>query len=473
MAYGFPPYTTSRVNSVSERAGTSLWSRVFTTIGELPIRGQDLSGVDSATRRSMREVGFVYLSIVAMASPLVIRLSLLGMREMVTFILTMFVLMLSNLVWMRRSHDPIKAGTIGSLLLFVTLMGGTMFTGGFDGPVISWLYVLPVSGALLVGPRMGGALTVMAIVATAVFWKLPSLGIELVNGLPLEQQNGQNIVSRVMALVGLGVLLTALNAQRRFSTVMLEEEMRKQRELRERANTVQRQAEHANDAKNRLLVNLSHELRTPLNTIVSYSEVLAEEQEEVDGPLSEDVGYILDAAVGLSNLFETLFFLTSLESGSLRVNLANVTVSAVLAELSKEFGEQAQHAGLALEFDCPQDLLLSTDPMLLRQILRGLLDNAIKFTDAGHVRCEVTSDGGDAVKIVVEDTGSGMSEEQVERALESFSQSNLFAQRVHDGLGLGLTLCAHLAGLLGAELSIDSKLYEGTSAHVRFGLDEA
>ena len=455
---------------MSERSETSLWSRVFATIGDLPMRGQDLSGVDPAVQRSMREVGFVYLSTALMVPPLAIRLSLLGMWEMVTFILVMFTLMLSNLAWMRRSKDPTLAGVVGSLLLFVMIMGGTVFTGGFDGPVISWLYILPVSGALLVGPRLGGVLTLMAIVATAVFWRLPSMGIELVNGLPAEQQDAQNLVTRIMALVGLGVLLAALNAQRHFSTSLLEDEMRKQRELRERADNAQRQAEHANEAKNRLLANLSHELRTPLNTIVGYSEMLAEEQEEVDGPLVDDVGHILDAAVGLSNLFETLFFLTSLESGSLRVNPTSVTVSAVLGELRREFEELAAKKGLALEFVCDEDLRLRTDPMLLRQLLRGLLDNAVKFTREGHVRCEVTKTD-DGIVIVVEDTGPGMSGGELERALESFSQSGAFDGRVHDGLGLGLTLCGHIADLLGARLALESEQGRGTPARVWLSSD--
>ncbi len=453
---------------VSETSDRSLWGRVFSTIGDLPLRGQDLSGVDPLVRRKMREIGFVYLCIVVMMPPLALRYVSMGMTSAAACMVVTVAATLIDLWWMRRTHDTVTVGVIGCGILFLQLLASVIFTGGFHGPMITWFYMLPIFGAFVVGPRMGGVLTGVAVGVTVTFWGLPQVGIELVNGIPPEQQYLQALINRGTALTSLGVLLIALHSQRRHVTNQLEHETRIQRALREEADAAQRRSEYANEAKNRLLANLSHELRTPLSTIVGYSEMIVEDHDDPDSSVGQHVGQILNASVRLSNMFETLFFLTSLEPGSLRVNTTQVTVSVVLSELARELAERIQAKSLALEFECDEGLRLETDAMLLRQLLRGLLDNAIKFTDAGHVRCVVTSDG-ERVEIVVEDTGCGMSEEQVERALESFSQSDPFAQRVHDGLGLGLTLCSHIASLLDARLRIVSVPGGGTTATAGFG----
>ena len=453
---------------VSETSDGSLWGRIFATIGDLPLRGQDLSGVDPLVRRRMREIGFVYLCIVGLMPPLAMRYVAMGMAPAAGFMVFTVAATLLVLAWMRRTHDTTTVGVIGCGILFAQVLVSVIFTGGFYGPMISWFYILPIFGAFIVGARVGGVLTLVAVVVTAVFWRLPHMGIELVNGIPPEQQDLQAFINRGTALTGLGVLLVALGSQRRHITGRLEHETRVQRDLRQRADVAQREAEYANEAKNRLLANLSHELRTPLNTIVGYSEMLVEEQEELDGPRTEDVNHILGAAVQLSNLFETLFFLTSLESGSLRVNPTSVTASVVLAELEQELAGRARDKGLAFEVEGDEDLRLETDPMLLRQLLRGLLDNAVKFTREGHVRATASRGEDDSVLFTVEDTGPGMTDEQLARAFEPFSQSELFSKRSHDGLGLGLSLCSHIADRLGATLEVDGSGGFGTTATVRF-----
>ncbi len=403
---------------------TSWSDRAFAKIGAMPLRGLEVDSLDESIRRRLHELTIVLLAVLVVGPIQAARYALLGVWPVAISIVAGGVLMLGNLWVLRRTRSPVLVGGLGVAILSLQLIVNVAASGGFYDPMFSWLYVLPVAATLMVGPRTTWLVTAGVAAVAVVFWQLHDSGVLLTNMLPEHVQASQSLVNRVSALSTIGVLLAASNAQRAFVTSLLEDanaklatETHTQRELRERASAAQYEAEVANAAKNRFLANLSHELRTPLNTIMGYSELILEEQ-GVEDPMSDDAAHILGAAVHLSHLFETLFFLTSLESGSLEVAPTDFAPRESLSGLLAEFEGLAAQKGLALELECPEDLHARTDPALLLHLLRGLLDNALKFTHEGHVRLVAALDEcSGEVCFSVEDTGEGMSEEARARAL--------------------------------------------------------
>ena len=457
------------------------WERLFTRMGDLPLRGQDLSGMKDSTRRRIQELTLVHLAVLVIGPLQAVRYAMMGVWPVTASIVLGAILLLCSLVVLRRTHRPAMVGMFVVAVLMMQLVVNVVVSGGFGDPMFAWLYVLPAAAALMVGPRAIWLVTAFVGVIAVALWQLDLSGFAAPSLNDPATKSTQNLANRLSALATLATLIAASHAQREFVMGLLErangklaQESHAQQELRKRADVAQRDAELANSAKSRFLANLSHELRTPLNTIVGYSEMIVEEHDDPGSPLGKDVTHILDASVHLSRLFETLFFLTSLESDSLQVTSVPVDPCAIFTELMGEYDARVRAKGLGLTLDAIPGDPIETDPTLIRHLLRGLLDNAVKFTQEGHVRCVVERKPA-GVFFVVEDTGSGMTDEQVARALEPFSQSGAFYDRVHGGLGLGLTLCSHIADLLGAHLELDSTLGEGTVARVRFscpGRDE-
>jgi PAS domain S-box-containing protein len=230
------------------------------------------------------------------------------------------------------------------------------------------------------------------------------------------------------------------------------------------------QAEAASKAKSAFLANMSHELRTPLNAILGFSEIL---REELLGPLGdlryrEYAGDILSSGKHLLAVINDILDLTKIEAGHLDLDVQPVDVVGLFAACERYFMEIAEEAGILLNVLRPlEDITVSGDPTRLKQILLNLLSNAIKFTPEGSVtlRAGVESDG--SFYFAVCDTGIGMSEEHLAKAMLPFQQIDTSLARRYEGTGLGLTLTKSLVEMHGGTLHLASQLGEGTCVTVR------
>lgn len=202
--------------------------------------------------------------------------------------------------------------------------------------------------------------------------------------------------------------------------------------------------EKANQAKDRFLASMSHELRTPLNAIIGFTGTLLM---KLPGPLTDDqdkqLRTIQISARHLLSLINDLLDLAKVESGKLEIRLDRVNCRQVVEEVAATLRPMAEAKGLRLTVEAPErDVIINSDQRALSQVLLNLTNNAVKFTEQGEVRIELsqrTKDKRKLTEIGVVDTGVGIGAEDQARLFQAFEQLDASKER-REGTGLGLHL---------------------------------
>ncbi|MBS7541850.1 response regulator [Ancylobacter oerskovii] len=226
-------------------------------------------------------------------------------------------------------------------------------------------------------------------------------------------------------------------------------------------------AESASQVKSAFLANMSHELRTPLNAIIGYSEILSEDAaDNGDTAMVADLDKIQAAGKHLLGLINDILDLSKIEAGRMDVYLEQVFLNRTVDEVRTIVGPMMEKNGNRFVIDCPLDLgSLRTDVTKLKQSLINLLSNAAKFTKGGQVSLSVTRrQEGEVgtVRFEVRDTGIGMTEEQIGRLFQAFTQADSSTTRNFGGTGLGLTITKHFVAMLGGTITVSSVPGEGS-----------
>lgn len=232
--------------------------------------------------------------------------------------------------------------------------------------------------------------------------------------------------------------------------------------LEEHVNVRTNQLRHAIQVKNEFLANISHELLTPVHGIVGMLGILGE------GPLTADqAGCLSDAqscAESLGRLLQQIVAFNEAEAGTLALDAKVFSPAELLAEVASVYRRRAGEKGLSLQLQVSSALpgMLRGPATVIRQALLPLLDNAIKFTDRGAI---TLSASGDATRIcfAIEDTGIGLTPEQLAWISLPFAQVDGGLARRNTGIGLGLPLAKRLVASLGDELSLSSQPGSGTT----------
>jgi signal transduction histidine kinase/CheY-like chemotaxis protein/HAMP domain-containing protein len=221
------------------------------------------------------------------------------------------------------------------------------------------------------------------------------------------------------------------------------------------------EADAANVAKSSFLANMSHELRTPLNAIIGYSEILQEMAQD-DGldEYTRDLSKIQSAGRHLLNLISEILDLSKIEAGKMDLYLEDVPIPGLLDEITAIVKPLVEKNGNTLQMHCPPDIgELYTDRTKLKQNLLNLLSNATKFTSSGTVTLTIARDttmGHSPVTFTVQDTGIGMTPEQVAKLFSPFAQADASTTKRFGGTGLGLAITRHFCEILGGSIRVDS-----------------
>jgi PAS domain S-box-containing protein len=229
------------------------------------------------------------------------------------------------------------------------------------------------------------------------------------------------------------------------------------------------QAEAASHAKSEFLANMSHELRTPLNAIIGFSELM---EGGFFGPLPQRYAeYAHDISTSARHLLEVIndiLDLAKVEAGQLGLRCGSVATDTLVKGCARLVADRAESSGIALEVgDCANVAPIWGDHTRLRQIVLNLLSNAVKFTPkGGRVAIDARDEAGEVV-LTVGDSGVGMSDGEIEIALQPFSQIESAMTRRQDGTGLGLPLTKALTERHGGRLTIASVPGAGTTVEVR------
>jgi signal transduction histidine kinase/DNA-binding response OmpR family regulator len=232
------------------------------------------------------------------------------------------------------------------------------------------------------------------------------------------------------------------------------------------------EAREANLAKSKFLANMSHELRTPLNAIIGYGELLLEEAEDEGmDSMSVDLKRITDSGAHLLNLINDILDLSKIEAGRLELFVSEFSVETVLEVLqsvAKPLGEKNRNQ---VNFVVPKDLgVMRSDETRMRQSLLNLISNACKFTEEGEVTLTATSsesEGLEWVEFAVSDTGIGMTQEQMDKIFDDFTQAEAETTAKFGGTGLGLSITKQLVEMMGGELSVGSEEGVGSTFSIK------
>ncbi|MBI3149129.1 MAG: response regulator [Betaproteobacteria bacterium] len=226
-------------------------------------------------------------------------------------------------------------------------------------------------------------------------------------------------------------------------------------------------AEAAAEAKSMFLANMSHEIRTPMNAIIGLSHLA--QKTELTARQRDYVKKIHNAGTALLGIINDILDFSKIEAGQIDLECIDFCLDDVLDNVAVVVGQRAQDKGLELLFDLPPDVprFLRGDPLRLSQVLTNLVSNAVKFTEAGTITVafELCDSVAPKVKLrfEVRDTGIGMSEAQMSRLFQPFSQADGSTTRKYGGTGLGLSICKRLVELMGGEIGVASVPGKGSA----------
>ncbi len=271
-------------------------------------------------------------------------------------------------------------------------------------------------------------------------------------------------------------------------TVSLNHLIKRVGEYTEELQNTAYKAEAANRAKSVFLANMSHELRTPLNAIIGYSEILAEEAQDLEvNELIPDLEKIQNAGKHLLNMISDILDISKIEAGQVTIYLETIDVANLVKDVAATVQPLVEKNGNTLQINCASDIgIMHSDLTKVRQVLLNLLGNAAKFTENGAISLTLKKDtvqtvgdetGTDSTPSLppsslfvfeVKDTGIGMTKEQIDHIFQAFTQADASTTRKYGGTGLGLAISQRLCQMLGGDISVQSELGAGSSFTVRF-----
>ncbi|MCP4451903.1 MAG: response regulator [Planctomycetes bacterium] len=232
-----------------------------------------------------------------------------------------------------------------------------------------------------------------------------------------------------------------------------------------RAESMTAKAEMANAAKSEFLANMSHEIRTPMNAIIGIADLLGEEA--LTKQQLGDIHTIQESAHSLLELINDILDFSKIEAGQLGVEIIDCSLGELLNSVESMMKPLAEQQSLAFRIIEKTQLpaQIRSDSTRLRQCFINLINNAIKFTDQGHVHMTVSLEDKQSRPVIrfdVEDTGIGIPIERQKAIFESYSQADDSTTREYGGTGLGLAVTKKLAELLGGEVTVSSEVGKGS-----------
>ena len=349
---------------------------------------------------------------------------------------------------------------------------GARFNDQFTGFIDK---VLPQKIASSLDKRLLQFLFLISVIASfiaAVFWlvyqQVP-IGNNEVNALIASSL--KEVFLLLLIIVGVLVWLFVLATESR--QFALEESQRQTEKLSKEINAHEKTdlalqqatkiADSANRAKSRYLTGISHELRSPLNTILGYTQLL-EKDNSLHPEQHTKLNLIHRSGDHLADLIEGILDISRIEAGRVELRRDQVPLKNLVEDLAEMFRMQAENKGLSFKYKTTTHIpnVVFGDEKRLRQILINLLSNAVKYTKSGGVSLSV-SYKSQVAEFNIEDTGIGIATENVDLIFQPFERIRNPGSPQMPGTGLGLTITKFFVEIMGGEITLQSKINEGST----------
>ena len=246
------------------------------------------------------------------------------------------------------------------------------------------------------------------------------------------------------------------------------------RKIQEQALDLARTAaEQADASKTRFLATMSHELRTPLNAIIGFSEMIVQEDVlMIDAARRKEYAQLInDSGQHLLGVVNGILDMSKMASGNFEISPEPFAPRAAMLNCCNLLALKARESGIDLVTRAPEDLPVMTgDPRAFKQIVLNLVANAIKFTERGGTVTVSASVEGSRLLLRVRDNGVGIAADDLKRIGDPFFQAGKTYQRRHEGTGLGLSIVKSLVAMHAGDMTVQSKVDEGTTVTVALPL---
>lgn len=222
-------------------------------------------------------------------------------------------------------------------------------------------------------------------------------------------------------------------------------------------------AEERDRLKSVFLANMSHEIRTPMNGIIGFSELLKDEDLE-ENKRNDYVDIIINSSNQLMQIIDDILEISRLETNRVKVKYSEISINSLLLEVFNLYNEKAKTNNTPLYIKkglSDVESVISTDSTKLRKIIYNLIDNALRYTNEGHIEVGYERKG-EKIKFYVQDTGIGVKEEQLTSIFGRFSQGEKKLSQKMGGLGIGLSIAKENTELLGGKIWVESVYGEGS-----------
>jgi signal transduction histidine kinase len=354
--------------------------------------------------------------------------------------------------------------------LAFTSMFGSFFYGGVSSPFLPWFLVSLLLGFFYLGER---PFVVLGIFAAHLL--VFSFTYAIVGSFPQLVPVGALSTVGVISVCA-ATIYTSMMAVYYASVITSESELRQEVERHLVTATKMRRAkeaaDRANDAKAVFLAKMSHQLRTPLNAVIGYSEILLEDAElSGDDVQMADLKTINKAGRHLLSLVADVLHMPKIDADNIELSFREFELASFVDDAVSTCRSLVTPNNNELVVEIGDDLgTVWCDETRLRQVLINLLSNAGKFTSHGTITLRVgriAEPSGDMIMISVQDTGIGISQENIENLFTDFSQADASTSTTYGGTGLGLAVSRKLCQLLGGDVAVESEVGRGSTFTVR------
>lgn len=397
---------------------------------------------------------FVLIGLHGLAAGIVVS-AVSGKNKINVIMLCVAFLIFAGIAWLAIHYHKIHTGAviIAAIIVYFLMPFNFVTAGGIYGGAPIWFLLGMVYVCLVVEGKIKYIFLASGFVISVACYYVAYCYPMLISQHTLEMVYADSL----MALIVVAGLTCSMIL---FQNAIYRSE-------NEIAQKQKKEIEELNKTQNRFFSSMSHEIRTPINTIIGLNEMIL--REDVSEEVAADAKSIQGAGKMLLTLINDILDMSKMESGKMDIVPVSYDVGAMLSDIVNMIWIRAREKGLAFHIDVDQSMpaQLFGDEVRIKQVLINLLNNAVKYTQAGSVtlsiQCKTMNQGHAQVSYSITDTGMGIRKESIPYLFSAFKRVDEEKNRYIEGTGLGLSIVKQLVELMGGEIAVNSVYTKGST----------